>query len=153
MKPKAYKIYMDACCFCRPFDDRIQKRVIQEIEAIESILEQSFKAGWTIFSSDALNYEILTPSYSCKSEVLKLYRTSTNEHLRLSETIKKRASALEKAGMRSLDSIHLALAENFGADIFLTTDDRLLAAAKRLKIKLQTSNPTSWLKEIARNDH
>jgi len=45
------------------------------------------------------------------------------------------------------DAVHLACAESGKADVFLTTDDRLLKLAKRLAKKLHVTveNPLDWM--------
>ena len=67
------KVYLDACCLNRPFDDQSQDK--------ESI----------------------------------------------------RAKQLEEVGFKSFDAMHIACAESEKADVFLTTDDKLL------KLELGTS--------------
>ena len=61
-----------------------------------------------------------------------------------------RANELQKLGFVGFDAVHLACAESGKADIFLTTDDRLLKLAKRLAKKLQVKveNPLDWMKEM-----
>ena len=61
----------------------------------------------------------------------------------------ERASELEKLGFAGFDAVHLACAEIGRADIFLTTDDRLLRLAKRLakKLRVKVENPLDWMKE------
>jgi predicted nucleic acid-binding protein len=50
---------------------------------------------------------------------------------------------------------HLACAEHCDADVFLTTDDKLLRLAlensRQLKIKVY--NPLIWLKEVIENEY
>ncbi len=48
------------------------------------------------------------------------------------------------------DAVHLACAESGNADVFLSTDDRLLKRAKRLskKIRVKVMNPLDWLQEM-----
>ncbi|MEA1885306.1 MAG: PIN domain-containing protein [Thermotogota bacterium] len=47
-----------------------------------------------------------------------------------------RAKQLERVGFKSFDAMHIACAESEKADVFLTTDDKLLKLAKRNKNKL-----------------
>jgi predicted nucleic acid-binding protein len=62
----------------------------------------------------------------------------------------ERARELEKAGFIGFDAVHLSCAESGKADVFLTTDDRLLKLAKRKAKQLQVkvANPLDWAKEI-----
>jgi len=61
----------------------------------------------------------------------------------------QRARELEKAGFVGFDAVHLACAESGKADVFLTTDERLLKLAKRhpKQLQNQVENPLDWIKE------
>jgi predicted nucleic acid-binding protein len=51
-------------------------------------------------------------------------------------------------GIHALDALHLACANSMSANIFLTTDDRLLRAANRIQsntVCFVTRNPLAWL--------
>lgn len=65
----------------------------------------------------------------------------------LDQQIDVRAQTLENLGFRLYDSFHIACAEVSQADVFLTTDDRLLKRVMRYKdrIQVQVSNPVTWL--------
>ena len=53
------KIYLDSCCFSRPFDDLSEEKVRFEREAILSIISSCEAGVWDIFQSDALEDEII----------------------------------------------------------------------------------------------
>ena len=57
-------------------------------------------------------------------------------------------------GVGPYDSLHLACAERGRADVFLTTDDRLLALALKhiARLEVKVDNPLSWLREVADNE-
>ena len=63
----------------------------------------------------------------------------------------ERAKALTQLGVSAMDALHLACAESGGADIFLTTDDRLLRQTKRLsaQLRVRVANPLTWIEEIS----
>ena len=52
------------------------------------------------------------------------------------------------------DALHLAFAEMGNADIFLTTDDRLLKKAKQSQnlLSVEVENPTIWLMNILQTE-
>lgn len=52
--------------------------------------------------------------------------------LAVTADVEARARQLAAAGLGSWDALHLACAESGDCDTFVTTDDRLLAAARRL---------------------
>jgi len=64
----------------------------------------------------------------------------------LTPAIETRAAELERLGFHAFDALHLACAEAAAADVFLTTDDRLLRAAKRhaAELKVRVENPRAW---------
>ena len=44
------------------------------------------------------------------------------------------------------------MVESNGADVFLTTDDRLLRAAIKLDLKIKIANPVTWLMEVMNDE-
>jgi predicted nucleic acid-binding protein len=66
-----------------------------------------------------------------------------------------RACELSAIGFGIYDALHLAFAEQTAADIFLTTDDRLLKLASKCSslIKVKVDNPLGWLREVIQNEY
>lgn len=123
------KIYFDACCLNRPFDNQIQDRVKLETEAIVLILKHIKANEWSWIGSEILNFEInQTPDLERKNRLNLLANFVCNSIL-IEEKETKRAQELEKLGFHSFDALHLACAETANVDIFLTTDDKLLKLA------------------------
>ena len=58
------------------------------------------------------------------------------------------------ATLHEMDSLHIASAEFGNADIFLSTDDKLLRACNKIKQNLHVNvkNPVSYLAEVIEND-
>ena len=63
------------------------------------------------------------------------------------EKIECRAKELGQLGFKAYDALHLACAEEGKAQVFLTTDDRLLRKAKRYRslLHVRVENPVFWL--------
>ena len=57
-------------------------------------------------------------------------------------------------GFKFYDALHLAFAEAGGADVFLTTDDRLLRKAQQYRdsINVTVENPVIWLMATLQED-
>lgn len=51
-----------------------------------------------------------------------------------------------------MDSLHLASAIEGGADVFLTTDFKLIKAAVKTGVQIRVMNPVSYLAEVIEND-
>ena len=52
------KVYLDACCLNRPFDDQSQPRVRLETEAVSLILEKLAQGEWDWVGSEILLHEV-----------------------------------------------------------------------------------------------
>ena len=142
------RIYFDSCCLNRPYDDLTNNTVRMECEAILSIIDNCGAGDWSYFSSDVLLDEILeTADQGRREKVLLLYH-SASEHISFTEAIFSRAKELERFNIKSFDALHVASAEAAGADVFLTTDRRLINAAKRAGTNTPVRNPLIWLAEV-----
>ena len=147
------RIYLDTCCYNRPYDDQSQNRIHDESEAILSILHRTQTNDDTILGSDILAWEISQISDSHRRfKVLTLYQ-SAKEIVPYNTEIKNRAAELRaQSSIRSLDSLHIASAEWGKADVFLTTDDRLIRACRKLPLPVRALNPVSFLAEVIEHD-
>ena len=67
----------------------------------------------------------------------------------------KRALELKAIGFGAYDALHLACAEHSNADVFLTTDDKLLRLSRECSgtLKVKVDNPLIWLKEVTENEY
>jgi len=142
------RIYMDVCCLNRPFDDLSQDRVYLEAEAVLMIVSRCEKGEWSLTASGVIDYELSNISDTDRLEQVQTLYSSARERIALNEAAETRAAFFHQSGIKPLDSLHLALAETNGANIFLTTDDRLLRAANRLDTQIKVMNPVLWLMEV-----
>lgn len=143
------RVYLDNCVLNRPFDDQSQERVRLETEAIILLLSRLERKEWIWLGSQALEIEInKTPDVEQKSRLNRVVQF-VDRTVEISEKELERARELQKVGFIGFDAVHLACAESGQADIFLTTDDRLLKLAKRLakKLHVKVKNPLDWMKE------
>ncbi|KJS18765.1 MAG: hypothetical protein VR72_21365 [Clostridiaceae bacterium BRH_c20a] len=146
------KIYMDVCCLNRPFDDQTQDKIRIESDAMLAILSKCVSGEWQLLSSEVLDIEIEnTQDQWKKSKVYELYKLAEDKII-LNDKIVKRALEFQNSGLKSFDSLHVASAEYSKADIFLTTDKKLLHTVERLKLDLKTANPINWFMEVDENE-
>ena len=68
----------------------------------------------------------------------------------LSEAIGRRARELRAQGLRDLDALHLASAEQEGVSVLLTTDDGFIRAAESLQppSSVRVANPVVYELEV-----
>ncbi|NOT53053.1 MAG: PIN domain-containing protein [Deltaproteobacteria bacterium] len=144
------KVYLDVCCLSRPFDDQRQGRVHLEAEAVLLILKRCESGEWHWVSSAVVSYEVdRIPNQERRHRVTEILR-GAKEIVPLTDSAVERGEELKKLGLKTYDALHVACAEHAQADIFLTTDDRLVRAAARnaRKVKIPVKNPLTWLQEV-----
>jgi predicted nucleic acid-binding protein len=146
------RLYLDTCCYNRPFDEQSSDRVRLETEAVERILDRARRGELTLVASEALAFEIsLTPNMERMIFVLELYSLA-GEVVLLDEDVRARARELNELGFKPFDALHLACAERGGADTVLSTDDRFLKRARDRADALGVSvqGPVDWIMERIR---
>ena len=123
------KIYLDNCCYNRPFDDLTQEKVKNEAEAkmfIQSLIKYK---SLSLCSSFMSLYEINeNPFEKNKEHILQF----VNEHssFYIDESNKNEVISISNeimtTGIKYKDSVHLACSIIAGCDYFITTDKRVL---------------------------
>lgn len=143
------RIYLDACCFNRPFDDQTQERIQFETSAIIIILNHVRLGTFKLLGSDVLHFEIYKTPDPYRKAKLRILASYFTEKIEMNEEIINRATELQDSSFQGIDAFHLACAEICHADAFLTTDDGIIKKSMKLKnpIKLKVQNPIEWLQE------
>ena len=148
-----WKIYLDTCCLSRLFDPPTQARVVEEAKATNQILTYCFRGYWHWIASNVIIDEVdQTPDLEERTQV-KTLLTLAHQIISVGAAEISRGLQLESLGFKEKDALHLACAESGEADLFLTTDDRLLRRAQRYQTRLysQVKNPETWLREVIEN--
>lgn len=144
------RIYLDTCCFNRPFDDQTQLRVQLESRAVLRVLEHVRRNEWALIGSDAIDAELAAIRDPERRRRVIEFASAETEHVSIDAELGRRQQLLERIGFGGYDSAHIACAEAAGAEVLLTTDDALIRRARRLQhqLALRVTNPVSWLEEI-----
>ena len=142
-------IYLDACCLNRPFDDQRQPRIRLEAEAVLLILQRVADGGVQWLGSSVLEFEIGRMSNSERLRRIREMLTDVSRWVQVEETDSARGEELEALGFGDFDALHLACAERGGAEVFLTTDDKLLRRAERRlgQFRVRVVNPVNWISQ------
>ena len=142
-------IYLDNCCYNRPFDDQMQERIHLESEVILTVLKMGQMKKVIIVGSEILELEMnQMQDGNKKRKVLDLYQV-VNRRILYTESIKKRsADIMSISKIRTFDSLHIAAAEEADADILLTTDDKFEKMAANLSLKTRVINPLRFAWEV-----
>ena len=144
------KLYLDNCCYNRPYDDQAQEKIHLEGQAVLSIINRSMRGGDEIIGSPALELEIgWTGDVGKKEKVGCLYRQTVTTRAGYTEDVPKLASELSgHTGLKTLDAFHLSFAETAGADFLLTTDAKFEKLCSKLTLKVRVMNPLRYLTEV-----
>ena len=115
-----------------------------------AIISRIEKEEWDWVGSEVLMDEIEQTPDTQKLSRARLLSGFIKQVIDVGEKEAKRAKDLRKEGFQVFDALHLACAESAKADVFLSTDDRLLKLAKRLakRLKVRVVNPLAWVEEM-----
>ena len=120
------KVYLDICCFNRPYDDQTQRRIQFESAAklmIQSlIVEGHINFVW----SYVLEFENAKSPFLEKRNTILAFKRFAGECILPNPKIEEIAKEMQNKGFKPFDSLHLACAVFAGCDHFLTVDDRVL---------------------------
>ncbi|MHB1647107.1 MAG: PIN domain-containing protein [bacterium] len=135
----------------RPFDDQSQERIKLESEAVLIILDFCQTGKWRLLNSEVIDFEVLSivDMYRQSKIITILSISDLNLKVKIDRKTINRAKEITKIGFKPFDAMHIACAESANADIFLTTDDKLLKNAhKNIKmLNVKIDNPVLWLME------
>ena len=124
-------IYLDLCCFNRPWDDQSSSRVRLETEA-KLLLQDRVRIGATsLVWSYALTYENNFNPHRERRETIAAWQQLATSTVQASEEVVVIALQLEADGATAFAALHVACAIHAGAALFVTTDDRLLRILRR----------------------
>ena len=84
--------------------------------------------------------------------MLEMLCREATEHRPLSGNMERRARDLRAQGLRDLDALHLAAAEQGRCEVLITTDDRFIAAARTIQppSTVRVENPVIFELEVFR---
>ncbi|MCL4785757.1 MAG: PIN domain-containing protein [Verrucomicrobia bacterium] len=119
-------VYLDNSVLNRPFDDQRQPRIWLETLSFSLVLTLIEAGEATLIHSPIHDLENSRNPFPLRQKWIEKCLRLAAQSVALSDSIKKRALALEQSGFKALDALHLACAEAAGATHFLTCDDRLI---------------------------
>ena len=146
------RIYLDNCCFNRPYDDQTQMRVSLEAQA-KLYVQELIKAGkLELASSWFITYENANNPHDIRKKAIQTFLTDnvsvfvSSEKREQVETI---ANSIMISGIKKMDACHIASAILAQCDCILTTDKRML---KYESDKIEVLNPTEFVTRLEDSD-
>ena len=120
------KIYMDNCCFNRPFDDQGSLVVQLETEAKLNVQERIKQGELDLCWSFILDYENRANPYEEVRYRINEWKYLASIDCDINDVITSKARSLMDLGLRHKDALHVACAIHTKADYFLTTDKKII---------------------------
>lgn len=150
----SFLIYLDVCCFNRPFDDQSQERIRLEAEAVLMILERCQSGVWTLITSEAVEVEIGQIRDPDRLAQVQLLAGAAMQRVVVDVSVERRVEGWARQGFGAFDAFHLACAEVGNVTVLLTTDDRFLRRALRMgeMLQVRVANPLQWLLEVTSDE-
>lgn len=137
-------VYLDNCCFNRPYDSQTSPLVKLETEAKLYIQTAIYSAKINLAWSFILDFENAANPYSERREAIAEWKPLASIYISTLETVRTRAHTIELSGIKPKDALHLACAIEARCEYFITTDRPLLRKAQSLK-ELNTINPIDFI--------
>lgn len=145
------KIYLDNCCYNRPYDDQSQIRISLEAQAKIYIQTMIETGKFKLVSSYMLIYENSRNRIETKRKAIEQFiKDNTAIYIddSYSEEVEHVAIEIQQTGVKSADAIHVACAILAKCDFFITTDDRLLKYKSDL---ISIVDPVEFIRKIGSN--
>jgi hypothetical protein len=139
-------LYLDNCCFNRPYDDQTQAKIFLETQAKLYIQDGVLTGKYQLIWSYILQFENDENPYFAHKYEIKKWREKASVLVCASEWIVKTAKQYQSYGLGVKDALHCACAVSVKADYFLTTDKQLIKKAQAIK-ELKVINPLTFIQE------
>lgn len=141
------RVYLDNCCYNRPYDDQSQIRISLEAQAKIYIQDMIRDGLFELASSYVLIYENSMNPYEIRRKtILNFLEEYTFVYIdeSLGQYVGKIAWEIINDGIKPQDAFHLASAVFAQCDYFITTDDRLL---KYKSDRILILDPVEFIRE------
>ena len=141
------RIYLDNCCYNRPYDDQLQTKIHIETQAKLDIQARIREGRWELVSSYILEAENAANPFDRKRRDIQAF-LDANTKIFVSDqqdpAVRRLATNIMGTGLHLMDACHIACAIIAECDVFLSTDKRVL---KYQPTNIRILNPAIFLIE------
>lgn len=141
------KIYLDNCCFNRPFDDQTQIRIKLEAEAKLKIQADIQDGKFELFWSYILEAENMANPFHERKSAIQDWKQYATMIIKENKMILEKARQLNQIGLRNKDALHIACAISAVCEYFISTDDRIINKQGMIT-ELILIDPIGFIKEV-----
>ena len=142
---KTYRLYLDNCCFNRPFDNQEQLKIKLETEAKLFIQRAIFLGKYELVWSYILEFENNQNPYEERYNAIRDWKKYACTFCVENDSIITYAETLFSKGIKVKDALHIACAVEANADFFITTDKKLI---NTVISEIRIVNPLIFINEI-----
>ncbi|MCL2197769.1 MAG: PIN domain-containing protein [Defluviitaleaceae bacterium] len=139
------RIYLDNCCFNRPYDNQRHLKIELETKAKLKIQEMIIDGELELVTSYVLEHENDENPYDERKIAIEAFLKYAIVDVDETFEIIKIASIAMGSGLKIKDSLHVACAIASKCDYLLTTDKRFL---KHKDSRIKIINPMQFLLEM-----
>jgi predicted nucleic acid-binding protein len=142
-------IYLDNCCFNRPYDDQTHLKVALETLAKLHIQELVLKRELDIVWSYILRFENSQNIFEAKRAAIAQWEHFSVRFVEKSDEIIALARQIAESGIKPTDSLHIACAITAQCDYIITVDNRML---KYQDNRITVCNPVDFINRESEYD-
>lgn len=137
-------VYLDNCCFNRPYDEQEQETVRLETQAKLMVQTAIHSGTLELLWSFILDFENAENPYTERREAIAEWKALAVAFVGAQESIREKAKLLEANGIKSKDALHLACAIAGKCDYFLTTDKKFIKNGLQVE-EIKIINPIDFI--------
>jgi len=140
-----YRVYLDNCCFNRPFDNQEQLKIKMETES-KLFIQHAILAGvYELVWSYVLEFENNQNPYKERRSAIYDWKKYASVFCLENDKIIMYAETLFSKGIKVKDALHIACAVEANADFFITTDKKLI---NTVIPEIRVINPLTIINEL-----
>lgn len=140
------RIYLDNCCYNRPFDDQSQMKIHLETQAKLYIQAKIREGAYELVWSYILDYENGKNPYEEKRLAISPWKMIASFFIsEETEDILLFAESLASKGIKAFDALHISCAVAAHCEYYLTTDKKLL---KTPVPEIKIVSPVTFVNEM-----
>ena len=140
------RVYLDNCCFNRPYDEQVSAVIRMETDAKLHVQELIRSGEIELCWSFILDYENAANPFEEVRDRIGEWKNFAVADCALSDEIAEKAAQLMELGLRQMDASHVSCAMYLNADYFLTTDKKIL---NKPITGISILNPIDFLRRYA----
>jgi predicted nucleic acid-binding protein len=139
------RLYLDNCCFNRPYDDQTSLNIRLEAEAKlfiqNEILENNYELAWSFM----MDYEISANPFYDRQLAFMKWKNIAVLDIDPAEEILLRGKEIMQKNIKQKDALHIACSIESKCDYFLTTDREVLN--KNIS-EIKLLNPLDFIRQF-----